>query len=312
MCMYSSKDGFSTNFHLVHIGSFAINGAGLTIQEAAAIQANGRITPRCAGIWGDAHVYKLKEITDFIHVQGSKIGIQLNRAGRKNILIANSKASIKAPYTGHRDADFWRENGVGPSGDLHWNASHEVPRELSIDEIQEIVDVFGAAASLLHVPLVPGRTLWRSMLPMVTLRPLHQFLSPITNQISASDMVEQVVNGPSWEIEQTVKVAQWAHDAGVNVLHVSGGGNISQQQIKAVPEYQVHLADRVKKAVPGHSVITVGIFIDGKQAEDILHDEKADLVAAARNPNISLNAARELNVKAVISQQYSRGRTTTD
>ncbi|KAG0199263.1 hypothetical protein BGX33_011747, partial [Mortierella sp. NVP41] len=93
MCMYSSKDGFFTNFHLASIGSFAINGAGLIIQEATAVLPNGRITPGCAGLWDDAQVFKLKEIVDFVHVQGGKVGIQLAHAGRK--------ASADAPYTKH-------------------------------------------------------------------------------------------------------------------------------------------------------------------------------------------------------------------
>ncbi|KAG0287591.1 hypothetical protein BGZ97_007058, partial [Linnemannia gamsii] len=81
MCMYSSLDGFFTNFHLASIGSFAINGAGLIIQEATAVLPNGRITPGCAGLWDDAQVFKLKEIVDFVHVQGGKVGIQLAHAG---------------------------------------------------------------------------------------------------------------------------------------------------------------------------------------------------------------------------------------
>jgi len=83
MCMYSSKDGFFTNFHLVSIGSLAIHGPGLIIQEATAVLPNGRITPGCAGLWEDAQIPKLKEIVDFVHVQGGKVGIQLAHAGRK-------------------------------------------------------------------------------------------------------------------------------------------------------------------------------------------------------------------------------------
>ncbi|KAG0285414.1 hypothetical protein BGZ98_005503, partial [Dissophora globulifera] len=83
MCMYSAKNGFFTNFHLAHYGSFAINGAGLIIIEATGVQPNGRVTPGCAGLWDDAQVYKLKEIAGFVHAQGSKIGIQLGHAGRK-------------------------------------------------------------------------------------------------------------------------------------------------------------------------------------------------------------------------------------
>ncbi|KAG0195085.1 hypothetical protein BGX33_004315, partial [Mortierella sp. NVP41] len=133
---------------------------------------------------------------------------------------------------------------------------------------------------------------------------------PIFLRISASDLVEDVVDGPSWDIEQTIQVAKWVRDAGVDVLHVSSGGNTAQQKIQAVPGYQVPFAEQVKRAVPGLAIVTVGIIVDGPQAEEILQAEKADLVAAGRtflrHPNFALNSARELNVKAAFSQQYSR------
>ncbi|KAI1315398.1 hypothetical protein EDD11_000902 [Mortierella claussenii] len=338
MCMYSSKDGFFTNFHLASIGSFAINGAGLIIQEATAVQPNGRITPGCAGLWDDAQVYKLKEIVDFVHAQGSKIGIQLAHAGRK--------ASAKAPYTDHAEADFWRDNVVAPSGGAHlqWDHHHVIPRELSIEEIQEAVQAFGAAAAraaragmdtveihgahgyLIHnflSPLTNHRTdkyggslenRARFLIEVVTaVRANFPAEKPIFLRVSASDLVEQVVDGPSWDIDQTIQIAQWVRDAGVDVLHVSSGGNTAQQKINAVLGYQVPFAERIKKAVPGLLVVAVGIIIDGKQAQEVLEQEKADLVALGRgflrHPEFALNAARELNVKAAYSQQYSRGRT---
>ncbi|KAF9089042.1 hypothetical protein BGX23_006969, partial [Mortierella sp. AD031] len=139
MCMYSSQDGFFTNFHLASIGSFAINGAGLIIQESTAVLPNGRITPGCAGLWDDAQVYKLKEIVDFVHAQGGKIGIQLGHAGRK--------ASADAPYTKHAASAFWNDNVVAPTGGLQWDHRHRVPRELPLEEIQSIVAAFGAATA---------------------------------------------------------------------------------------------------------------------------------------------------------------------
>ncbi|KAG0309276.1 hypothetical protein BGZ98_003878, partial [Dissophora globulifera] len=100
--------------------------------------------------------------------------------------------------------------------------------------------------------------------------------------------------------------------AGVDVLHVSSGGNLEQQQVKAFPGYQVPFAERVKKEVPGLLVVAVGIITSGKQAGRVLDEEKADLIAAAReflrDPHFVLHAAKELNVKAKFSQQYERGR----
>ncbi|KAF9111628.1 hypothetical protein BGX27_004641 [Mortierella sp. AM989] len=136
---------------------------------------------------------------------------------------------------------------------------------------------------------------------------------PIFLRVSASDLVEDVVDGPSWDIEQTIQIAKWVRDAGVDVLHVSSGGNTAQQKINAVPGYQVPFAEQIKKEVPGLYVVAVGIIIDGKQAEQVLEEEKADLVAAGRgflrHPSFALDSARDLNVKAAYSQQYSRGRT---
>ncbi|KAF9946977.1 hypothetical protein BGZ70_002935, partial [Mortierella alpina] len=139
MCMFSSVDGFFTDFHLVHLGSFAVSGAGLVIAEAAGVLPNGRISPSDAGLWKDEHIPGLKRIADFVHAQGSKIGIQLAHAGRK--------ASVKGYYADLPESEFWNDNVVGPSGgaEFQWDDTHHVPRELSIEEIQEIVKAFGAA-----------------------------------------------------------------------------------------------------------------------------------------------------------------------
>ncbi|KAG0042661.1 hypothetical protein BGZ83_000205 [Gryganskiella cystojenkinii] len=342
MCMYSSKDGFFTNFHLVSIGSLAIHGPGLIIQEATAVLPNGRITPGCAGLWEDAQIHKLKEIVDFVHVQGGKVGIQLAHAGRK--------ASAKAPYTDHPESAFWRDNVVAPTGgaDFQWDENHVIPRELSIEEIEEIVQAFGAAAAraakagmdtveihgahgyLIHnflSPLTNKRTdryggslenRARFLLEVVSsVRANFPAEKPIFLRVSASDLVEKVESlkdEASWDIQQTIQIAGWVRDAGVDVLHVSSGGNTALQLIKAGPSYQVPFAEQIKRAVPGLHIVAVGIITSGLQAEEILISEKADLVAAGRgflrHPNFALNAARELNVKAAFSQQYSRGRTT--
>ncbi|KAK3813247.1 MAG: NADH:flavin oxidoreductase/NADH oxidase [Benniella sp.] len=337
MCMYSAQDGFMTTFHVAHLGSFAIHGAGLVIAEATAVQPRGRITPQDTGLWSDDHIHKIKEIADFIHAQGSKMGIQLAHAGRK--------ASMPPPYSQPPESEFWRDDVVAPSGgeSFKWDKTFVTPRELSVEEIHETVKAFGAAAARAA----------KAGLDMVEIHGahgylLHNFLSPITNQrtdqyggslenrarilleiikevrenfpkekpislrVSASDLVEDVVDGPSWDIEQTVQIAKWAKEAGVDVFHVSSGGNVAQQRIKAFPGYQVPFAERVKKEVPGLLVAAVGIITGGQQAEEVLKQEKADLVAVARgflrDPHFVLNAAKELNVKAKFSQQYERGR----
>ncbi|KAF9209699.1 hypothetical protein BGZ49_002130 [Haplosporangium sp. Z 27] len=334
MCMYSSKDGYMTDFHLVHLGSFAINGAGLVLAEATAVDPRGRISPADTGIWSDEHIPAIKRVADFVHSQGSKFGIQISHAGRK--------ASTRAPFNpeAYSDSEYWRDDVVGPSGgpEFRWDERHEVPRALTIDEIQDIIKAFGAAAArsakagadTIEIQSVHGYL-------------IHQFLSPITNQrtdqyggslenrarlmlqvikevranfpaekpifmrISASDCVEHL-DIPSWDIEQTVQVAKWAKEAGVDVLHVSSGGNTPLQKVAYSPGYQVHYAERIRKEVPDLPVIAVGSITGGKQAQEILESGKADLISGARGflkrPSFSLDAARELGVEVAYAPQY--------
>jgi 2,4-dienoyl-CoA reductase-like NADH-dependent reductase (Old Yellow Enzyme family) len=249
------------------------------------------------------------------------------------------------PYSQPEKSAYWLDDVVAPSGGeaFKWNETFVTPRELSVEEINGIVRAFGAAAvraakAGLDTVEIHGAHGYL----------LHNFLSPISNQrtdeyggslenrarillevikevrknfpkekpiflrVSASDLVEGVVEGPSWDINQTVQIAKWVKEAGVDVFHVSSGGNVPQQQIKAFPGYQVPFAERVKKEVPGLLVAAVGIITGGEQAEEVLQQEKADLIAVARgflrDPHFVLNAAKELNVKAKFSQQYERGR----
>ncbi|KAG0040759.1 hypothetical protein BGZ82_009741 [Podila clonocystis] len=334
MCMYSCKDGFWSDFHLAHLGSFAIHGAGLIIAEASAVQPRGRISAQDSGIWSDDHIPGIKRVADMIHAQGSKMGIQLAHAGRK--------ASLQPLYNKVPESDLWLDDVVAPTGGLPWSAANPTPREMSVDEIRETVQAFGQAAIRAH----------KAGLDMVEIHGahgylIHNFLSPVTNRrtdqyggslenrarfllevirevrakfpaekpislrVSATDWVEHL-GGDSWEIEQTVEIAKWARDAGVDILHVSSGGNVEEQRIDAGPSYQVPFAERIKKDVPGLVVVAVGIIVTGNQAEEILQDQKADLIAGARiflrEPNFVFNAAKELNVKVKMTAQYERGR----
>jgi len=338
MCMFSSKDGFMTDFHLVHLGSFAAHGAGLVLAEATAVEPRGRITPSDTGIWKDEHIPAIKRVVDFVHNQGGKIGIQLAHAGRK--------ASVKARFDDLPESEYWKDNVVGPSGgaDFQWDQSHHVPHELTVSEIQEVVKAFGQAAVraakagmdtveihgahgyLIHSFLSPisnqrtdhygGSLENRARFLMEVIKEVRDNFpaeKPIFLRVSATDYVEHL-NKPSWEIEQTIQIAKWVKEAGVDVFHVSSGGNTAEQKIEAVFGYQVPFAEKVKRAVPGLVVVAVGIIIGGAQAEEVLQQEKADLVAVGRaflkSPSFALNAARELNVKAAFSAQYGRGRVS--
>ncbi|KAF9968894.1 protein disulfide-isomerase precursor [Actinomortierella ambigua] len=335
MCMYSADDGFMTDFHLVHLGSFAMHGAGLVLAEATAVEPRGRISPSDTGIWSDDHIPGMKRVVDYVHAAGGKIGIQLAHAGRK--------ASTRAPYNTPAPEKFWKEDVVAPTGNLQWDDKHVNPRELSVDEIQEVVEAFAAAARRADAAGMDTVEIHGAHGYLI-----HSFLSPVTNhrtdhyggsfenrarflleviravranftaekpvflRVSATDWLEWKEDTPSWDLEQTVQLAKLVKEAGVDVYHVSTGGNHALQKIKPFPGYQVPFAERVKAEVPDLVVVTVGAILDGKQADEILASEKADLIAVGRgylrNPGFALQAARELNVKAKMSQQYELGR----
>ncbi|KAI8363649.1 hypothetical protein B0O80DRAFT_379286 [Mortierella sp. GBAus27b] len=331
MCQFSSRDGFMGDYHLVHLGQFALGGAGLILIEASAVEARGRISVDDTGIWDDAHIPGIKRVADFVHGHGGKIGIQLAHAGRKS--------SNPAFYRKSDPSELWLDEVVGPVGNDRFDDRHHVPRELRLDEIPEVIKAFGAAArraneaglDTLEIHAAHGYL-------------LHQFLSPATNKrtdqyggslenrarlllevigevrknfpaekpifvrVSASDNIEHL-DTPSWNIDQTVELAKLVRDAGVDVFHVSSGGNVNEQKVQYAYSYQVPFAERVKKEVPGLTVIAVGVITGGKQAEEILQEGQADLVAVARgflrNPSFVYNAAKELNVRPRYISQYN-------
>ncbi|KAG0303118.1 hypothetical protein BGZ98_006987, partial [Dissophora globulifera] len=251
-------------------------------------------------------------------------------------------ASARAPYDPIAfEHDYWNDDVVAPSGgpEFQWDENHVVPRELSLSEIKEVIAAFGSAAARVAKAGLDTVEIHGAHGYLI-----HNFLSPVTNhrtdeyggslenrarfllevikvvrdnfpaekpiflRVSASDLVENVIDGPSWEIEQTVQIAKWAKEAGVDVIHVSSGGNTAKQVVSYAPGYQVHFAERIRRDVPGLAVIAVGSITGGKQAQEILELEKADLVSAARGylqrPSFALDAARELGVEISYSPQY--------
>src|SRR5438046_761570 len=140
MCQYSSKDGYANDWHLVHLGSRAVGGAGLVITEATAVVPEGRISPQDLGIWSDDHIEMLSRIVNFVHEQGSIAGMQLAHAGRK--------ASTRRPWEGSGaipEAEGGWKKVVAPSA-LRFAESYPMPQALTTDDIQEVVSAFAAAA----------------------------------------------------------------------------------------------------------------------------------------------------------------------
>ncbi|MDB5242434.1 MAG: NADH:flavin oxidoreductase [Spirosoma sp.] len=331
MCQYSSVDGFANDWHLVHLGSRAVGGAGLIFTEAAAISPEGRITPDDLGIWSDEHVVELKRIVQFLHQHGSVAGIQLAHAGRK--------ASHRSPWKGGTAIDPTEESGwqtVAPSA-IPFVQTEPVPTELDADGIQKVLTDFEAAA---HRALEAGFQVVEIHAAHGYL--LHEFLSPLSNQrtdayggsfdnrirllldvvarvqtvwpadlplfvrISATDWTEG-----GWTADDSVTLARRLMEIGVNVVDCSTGGNVPHASIPVGPGYQVQFAERIKRET---SIMTaaVGMITSVEQAEAILSSGQADLVLLAReflrSPYFPLQAAHTLNEDMTWPVQYERAK----
>lgn len=330
MCQYSSEDGFASNWHLVHLGQFAIGKAGLVMQEASAVAPIGRITHADLGIWKDAHIEKLAEIVDFVHKQGSLVGIQLAHAGRK--------ASSNKPWINRNQFSPEHELGwktVGPSV-VPYHEKDVPPTELTKREIEAIVRYFKNAAKraviagydVIEIHAAHGYLIHQFLSPLINSRKdeygghfenrirllleiVQVVLSELTTQslwvrISASDWAEG-----GWNIDESIELSKILKAYGVEVMDVSSGGAVRQQKIDVRPGYQVPFASSVKN---GADITTgaVGIITSGKQSEAILQNNEADFVLYARpflrNPHLVYQFAKELNEDIVWNPKYERGK----
>ncbi len=331
MCQYSSVDGFANDWHLVHLGTRAVGGAGLVITEATAVEARGRISPRDLGLWQDAHVDGLRRITRFVHEQGGAAGIQLAHAGRK--------ASTHHPWAGAHGAVPEQDGGwqvVGPS-DQPFAADYPRPRALGADEAAGIVAAFEAAAAraldagfdVIEIHAAHGYL-------------LHSFLSPLVNtrddayggdfegrtrllcevatavrrvwpddralftRLSATDWVDG-----GWTGDDTVRLARRLADLGVDLIDCSSGGLVPGAPVPVAPGYQVPFAARVR-AEAGVASGAVGMITQPEQAASIVAGGQADLVLLGRemlrNPYWPQKAARALGLdpKPLFPPQYLR------
>jgi len=330
MCQYSSEDGFASDWHLVHLGSRAVGGAALIIQEATAVSPEGRISPGDLGIWKDEHITRLKNIASFIHEQGSLMGVQLAHAGRK--------ASHATPWKGGRllstSEGGWQN--VAPSA-IPFTEGTIAPHELTLDEIEKLVDDFKQATlrsvkvgyDVIEIHAAHGYL-------------IHEFLSPLSNQrndnyggsfenrsrfllqiikavkevwlndkplfvrISASDWAEG-----GWSIDDSIKLAVILKQTGVDVIDCSSGGAVKHQKITVGPGYQVPFSDRIRNEA---KILTgaVGMIDNAKQAEEILTSGKADLILMAReflrDPYFPLHAAKQLGDEIKWPIQYERAK----
>lgn len=330
MCEYSSEDGFANDWHLVHLGSRAVGGAGLIISEACSVSPEGRITAFDLGIWKEEHIENLARITKFIKSQGAVAGIQLAHAGRK--------ASCKEPWKGGQQISLM-EGGwqvVAPSA-VPFKEKTMTPAALSKEGIAQVIEDFRMATKravqagfqVIEIHAAHGYL-------------LHQFYSPLSNfrtdeyggsfenrirllieviktarsewpenlplfvRISATDWVEG-----GWDITDSVKLSHMLKTAGVDLIDCSSGGNAGNAKIPLQPGYQVAFARQIKHEA---NIFTgaVGLITDAQQAEDILINEEADLVILAReflrDPYFPLHAAVQLHHDFEWPVQYQRAK----
>jgi 2,4-dienoyl-CoA reductase-like NADH-dependent reductase (Old Yellow Enzyme family) len=333
MCQYSCVDGFATDWHLVHLGSRAVGGAGLVIVEATAVEARGRISPQDLGIWSDAHAEPLARIAAFMRAQGAVPGIQLAHAGRKASTYRpwSGSGAVPAPEGG------WEEV-IAPSA-IPFSDTYPQPDAMTVAEMQAVRDAFVAAT---HRALTAGFEYVEIHAAHGYL--LHTFLSPLANRrtdayggslenrmrfalevteavravwpvryplavrLSATDWVEG-----GWTVEESVILAKALHERGVDMIVASSGGTSPLQQIPASPGYQVPFAERIRHEaeVP---TMAVGLITEPEQAEGILAAGQADLIALARqllrDPYWPLHAANALGVDLAWPDQYARAKPT--
>lgn len=329
MCQYTAKDGFANDWHLVHLGTRAVGGAGLIIAEATAVAPEGRITPGDLGLWSDEHVDGLKRITDFIHGQGSVAGIQIAHAGRK--------ASCALPGEGGKQLDLnsggW--NTVAPSA-IPFSPGERAPEMLGKAAIMQLITDFGAAAArareagfdVIEIHSAHGYLLQEFLSPLSNHRTdeyggsfenrtrlLLQVTEAVRSvwpdenalfvRISSTDWTEG-----GWTLEESIGLAYLLKNAGVDLIDCSSGGNIFNAKIPAAPGYQVPFAGALRKT--GIMTGAVGLITSSNQAEEILREEKADLIMMGRellrNPYFPLHAAKELGEEIQWPGQYLRAK----
>ena len=328
MCQYSALNGEATDWHLMHWGNLLNSGAGLFIIEATGVTPEGRITPACLGLWDDRTEAALKDKLSRARklAPAVPVFIQLAHAGRK--------ASSATPWDGGQllavDQGGWETEAPSAIPQLEGERS---PHELSKDELKKMIAAFVTAAERSARIGVEGIELHGAHGYL-----LHQFLSPIANQrsdeyggsfenrirfplelfkavraaysgvlgirISAHDWVEG-----GWTPEETAEFAVQLKAMGCDYVHISSGGISPSQKIAIGPKYQIPFAKIVKEK-SGLPTMAVGLITDPHQAEEILQDGDADLVALARaflyKPRWGWEAAAALGATVVANERYWR------
>jgi 2,4-dienoyl-CoA reductase-like NADH-dependent reductase (Old Yellow Enzyme family) len=328
MCQYSSIDGFANDWHLVHLGSRAVGGAGLVMMEATAVEPRGRISPADMGIWKDEHIEFLTRIAGFIKGQGAAAGIQIAHAGRK--------ASTRPPWEGGgfipESEGGWRPVAPGP---LPFHPADPEPHALSKSEIARLVEDFAAAArralragfEVVEVHAAHGYLAHEFLSPLSNTR-TDDYGGPFENRTRFAMEVIEAVRGVwpkelplfvrisatdwapgGWTLDDSVELSRRMKPLGVDLVDCSSGGLTMQQKIELGPGYQVPFAERIRREaeIPTGAV---GMITTPEQAEEIVASGRADLVLLARqflrDPYFAGHASKALGVEFKPPSQYLR------
>ncbi len=329
MCQYSSEDGSAGDWHLMHLGQFSMGAGALVISEACHVSPEGRISPRCLGLYSDENEATIKHVIDFCKRYGvCAMGVQLAHSGRKG--------STRPPLDGSgcltQDEGAWQT--VGPSA-LAYAGDWHVPEALDRAGLNKVKGDFVSATQRSD----------RAGFELIELHAahgylLHQFCSPLSNQrsdeyggsrenrmrfplevyeavrrawpddkplgvrITARDWVEG-----GWEIEDAIAFTHALKDLGCDFVDVTSGGLDPRQKIAVGPGYQVPFAEEVRRATGLHTW-AVGMITEAQQAEQIIRDGQADMVALARgmmrDPRWAWHAADVLGAETPWSDMYAR------
>src|SRR6476469_9226261 len=334
MCQYSSVDGEANDWHFTHINTLALSGAAMFCIEATAVEASGRITPSCLGLWNDATEAALKPIMASVR-KHSKIAVamQLAHAGRK--------ASSHRPWDGGQlipiSEGGWQAEA--PS-DVPHKEGETPPRALDAAGLARVRDAFVAATQraerlgidALELHCAHGYLLHQFLSPLSNKRtdqyggpwqnrmryPLEVFeairaafpqAKPVGIKVSVTDWVEG-----GWDLAQTIEFARELKKRGVDWIDASSGGVSPKQKIPLGPGYQVPFAQAIKQAT-GVTTVAVGLITEARQAEEIIASGKADMVALARamlyDPRWGWHAAAELGGTVEAPPQYWRSQPST-
>ncbi|MDP7390615.1 MAG: NADH:flavin oxidoreductase/NADH oxidase [Alphaproteobacteria bacterium] len=324
MCQYNSDDGGPGDWQMMHIGRLAVGGAGIIFGEETGVEARGRKTYKCAGIWDDKHVPMFRKLTDFIKEQDAVPAIQLGHAGRK--ASCHTATEDWRPLEDKDAADGmppWQ--GLAPSA-LDQLPRRFIPKAMDQNDIRTVLDAWREATrrsmdagyDILEIHGAHGYL-------------IHQFLSPVSNHRNdayggdragrmrfALEVAEVVRDawpqdkplffrvsavdgeGGIWSLEDTVALSKELKDRDIDLVDCSSGGISGDSEMPMVPrieQFQAGFADRVRREA-GIMTIAVGGITQAQQAEDILQSGRADLVALAReflwNADWAAHAAKEL------------------